>query len=251
MVQLTQQQKHNISKDAGFTIIESLVAMIVASILMLAIAPVLILSTASRVQSRRVELGSQAARSFIDAIRSGRVAIQSTATTPIQYISTVGTTSASTASASRSITNNTSISDYLIISTNMSTPTSATGLYCVQSDGIILPPDCSSDPNQKNLFYIQAGRTIISNSSANDGYRLAVRVYRKDIDFATTVLANTDTSKNTQAVITTGSGNKQAPIVEMTTDVTNTNTTFTALCNRLGFAAGIATSNSAAKTCQD
>ncbi|MDD1427816.1 hypothetical protein MEO94_25810 [Dolichospermum sp. ST_sed9] len=100
------------------------------------------------------------------------------------------------------------------------------------------------------MFYIQAGQTIISNSSPDDGYRLAVRVYRKDIDFAKTVLANTDTSKNTQAVITTGSGNKQAPIVEMTTDVTNTNTNFTALCNRLGFAAGIATSNSVAKTCQ-
>ena len=100
------------------------------------------------------------------------------------------------------------------------------------------------------MFYIQAGQTIISNSSPDDGYRLAVRVYRKDIDFAKTVLANTDTSKNTQAVITTGSGNKQAPIVEMTTDVTNTNTHFTALCNRLGFAAGIATSNSVAKTCQ-
>ena len=245
MVQLTQ--KHNLSKDAGFTIIESLVAMIVASSLMLAIAPVLILSTATRVQSRRVELGSQAARSFIDAIRSGRVATQSTGANPTQYITTVSTTSAATASASRIITDNNKISDYLISSTNMSTPTSATNLYCVQSDGIILTPNCSSNPNQKNLFYIQAGRTIIQNAGNNDGYRLAVRVYRKDIDFTTTILANTGTTKNTQTLVTAGSGNKQAPLVEMAADVTNSNTNFTALCNRLGFVAGSATP---AKTCQ-
>ena len=236
MTQLTQRRKHNLSKDAGFTIIESLVAMIVASILMLAIAPVLILSTATRVQSRRVELGSQAARSFIDAVRSGRVATKST--TQTDYIQQVGITSASTVSAPRLLSSNTS--DYLI-STNMPTSTSATNLYCVQSDGIILTPDCSSDPNQKNLFYIQAGRTIIQNPGTNDGYRLAVRVYRKDIDFTKTVLANTGTTKNTQAVVTAGSGNKQAPLVEMVADVTNSNTNFIALCKRLGFQAGVTT----------
>ena len=239
MVQLTR--KHNINKDAGFTIIESLVAMIVASALMLAIAPILILSTATRVQSRRVELGSQAARSFIDAVRSGRIATQSTATTPVQYIPTIGTTAALTASSVRVITDTTKISDYLISSTNMSVPSSAANLYCVQSDGIIQTPDCSANTSQKNLFYIQAGRTKITGSGTNDGYRLAVRVYRKDVDFSQTVLANTSTTKNTQSVITAGSGNKQAPIVEMAADVANGNTSFEALCNRLGFIAGSAT----------
>lgn len=239
MVQLTG--KRNINRDAGFTIIESLVAMIVASALMLAIAPVLILATATRVQSRRVELGSKAATSFIDAVRAGRIATQSTDTTPVQYIPTVGTTAAVTASSVRDITDNTKINDYLISSTNMSAPSSATNLYCVQSDGIILTPNCSSDPNQKNLFYIQAGRIRITNSGNNDGYRLAVRVYRKDINFTQTVLANTSTTENTQAVVTAGSGNKQAPILEMAADVANTNTSFEALCNRLGFKAGSTT----------
>jgi hypothetical protein len=121
----------------------------------------------------------------------------------------------------------------------MAAPTSETkkDLYCVQSDGTILPPDCSS--NQNNLFYIQAGRTSINNSGTNDGYRLAVRVYRKDIDFDKTVLANTNNTKNTQAVV--GSGNKQAPLVEIIADIANNNTSFTDLCNRLGFRAGSAT----------
>ncbi|MDM3849984.1 MAG: hormogonium polysaccharide secretion pseudopilin HpsB [Aphanizomenon gracile PMC627.10] len=243
MVQLTG--KRNINKDAGFTIIESLVAMIVASALMLAIAPVLILATATRVQSRRVELGSKAATSFIDAVRSGRIATQSTDGTT-EYITTVNEIdSTASSSSSRSITNSANIKDYLIwnttTDTNMSAPSSATNLYCVQSDGIILTPNCSSDPNQKNLFYIQAGRTRITGSGANDGYRLAVRVYRKDIDFTKTVLANTSTTDNTQAVVTAGSGNKQAPILEMAADVANTNTSFEALCKRLGFKAGSTT----------
>jgi hypothetical protein len=89
------------------------------------------------------------------------------------------------------------------------------------------------------LFYIQAGRTSINGSDPKDGYRLAVRVYRKDIDFDKTVLANTNTTKNTQAVV--GSGNKQAPLVEIIADIANNNTSFTDLCNRLGFRAGSAT----------
>lgn len=227
MMQLPQ--KHNINKDAGFTIMESLIAMVVVSSLMLAISPVLILSASTRVQSRRVELSAQIARSFIDGVRSGRIKAED--------ITTVNININQNALSSRNITNSTD--GYLISSASMAAPTSETkkDLYCVQSDGTILPPDCSS--NQNNLFYIQAGRTSINNSDPKDGYRLAVRVYRKDIDFEKTVLANTNTTKNTQAVV--GSGNKQAPLVEIIADIANNNTSFTDLCNRLGFRAGSAT----------
>ena len=222
-------QKHNINKDAGFTIMESLIAMVVVSSLMLAISPVLILSASTRVQSRRVELSAQIARSFIDGVRSGRIRAED--------ITPVNININQNALSSRNITNSTD--GYLISSASMAAPTSETkkDLYCVQSDGTILPPDCSS--NQNNLFYIQAGRTSINNSGTNDGYRLAVRVYRKDIDFEKTVLANTNNTKNTQAVV--GSGNKQAPLVEIIADIANNNTSFTDLCNRLGFRAGSAT----------
>lgn len=227
MMQLPQ--KHNINKDAGFTIMESLIAMVVVSSLMLAISPVLILSASTRVQSRRVELSAQIARSFIDGVRSGRITAED--------ITPVNININQNALSSRNITNSTD--GYLISSASMAAPTSETkkDLYCVQSDGTILPPDCSS--NQNNLFYIQAGRTSINGSDPKDGYRLAVRVYRKDIDFDKTVLANTNTTKNTQAVV--GSGNKQAPLVEIIADIANNNTSFTDLCNRLGFRAGSAT----------
>ncbi|MBO1061641.1 MAG: prepilin-type N-terminal cleavage/methylation domain-containing protein [Aphanizomenon flos-aquae CP01] len=224
MMQLPQ--KHNINKDAGFTIMESLIAMVVVSSLMLAISPVLILSASTRVQSRRVELSSQIARSFIDGVRSGRIEAED--------ITPVNININQNALSSRNITNSTD--GYLISSASMPAPTSPAGLYCVQSDGTIQPPENNCE---NNLFYIQAGRTSINNSGTNDGYRLAVRVYRRDIDFRKPVLANTNTTKNTQAVV--GSGNKQAPLVEIIADIANNNTSFTDLCNRLGFRAGSAT----------
>jgi prepilin-type N-terminal cleavage/methylation domain-containing protein len=224
MMQLPQ--KHNINKDAGFTIMESLIAMVVVSSLMLAISPVLILSASTRVQSRRVELSSQIARSFIDGVRSGRIRAED--------ITPVNININQNALSSRNITNSTD--GYLISSASMPAPTSPAGLYCVQSDGTIQPPENNCE---NRLFFIQARRTSINGSDPNDGYRLAVRVYRRDIDFMKPVLANTNTTKNTQAVV--GSGNKQAPLVEIIADIANNNTSFTDLCNRLGFRAGSTT----------
>jgi prepilin-type N-terminal cleavage/methylation domain-containing protein len=224
MMQLPQ--KHNINKDAGFTIMESLIAMVVVSSLMLAISPVLILSASTRVQSRRVELSAQIARSFIDGVRSGRIKAED--------ITTVNININQNALSSRNITNSTD--GYLISSASMPAPTSPAGLYCVQSDGTIQPPENNCE---NRLFFIQARRTSINGSDPNDGYRLAVRVYRRDIDFMKPVLANTNTTKNTQAVV--GSGNKQAPLVEIIADIANNNTSFTDLCNRLGFRAGSTT----------
>jgi hypothetical protein len=193
---------------------------------MLAISPVLILSASTRVQSRRVELSSQIARSFIDGVRSGRIRAED--------ITPVNININQNALSSRNITNSTD--GYLISSASMPAPTSPAGLYCVQSDGTIQPPENNCE---NRLFFIQARRTSINGSDPNDGYRLAVRVYRRDIDFMKPVLANTNTTKNTQAVV--GSGNKQAPLVEIIADIANNNTSFTDLCNRLGFRAGSAT----------
>src|SRR6476646_10172642 len=59
------------SSQSGFTIIESLLAILVVSLLMTAISPVIVLSVATRVQAKRVEAGTQAAKTYIDGVRSG------------------------------------------------------------------------------------------------------------------------------------------------------------------------------------
>lgn len=50
-------------------------AVAVVSILMTAILPMIVLTTATRVQSRRVDLATQAARGYIDGVRSGVIDI--------------------------------------------------------------------------------------------------------------------------------------------------------------------------------
>ncbi|WP_199301936.1 prepilin-type N-terminal cleavage/methylation domain-containing protein [Pseudanabaena cinerea] len=57
--------------EAGFSLIESLVAAAVVSVLIVAIAPMVALSTSARVNARRIDQATQAARSYIDAVRGG------------------------------------------------------------------------------------------------------------------------------------------------------------------------------------
>jgi type II secretory pathway pseudopilin PulG len=202
--------------NSGFTILEALVGMVVASILLAAIAPVLVMSTAIRVQAKRVETASQVARTFIDSVRVGSIAAPT-------IVSQLDPTQDSPINLPKNP------NDYLINHTEMSAPKSATELYCYNQNHIISTTDCTN-----NLFYVQAGR-IVKTTEKNDGYRLAIRVYRADIDFSKTIKINTDaTTKQTASPVNGGLGDKQAPLIEITTDIANINTQFSALCQRLG-----------------
>ena len=145
MIKHKKQQIILSNSDSGFTIIESLVAIVVVSILLSAIAPVLVMSTAIRVQARRIELSTQAARTFIDGVRSGSI------TKPL----TVQLSTPTTASP-RNIS--TRPQDYLLDTTKMPalTSSSATDLYCYKQDGKIgTPSGTTSDTDcSNNQFYI-------------------------------------------------------------------------------------------------
>ena len=73
-MKLKQRLKNSLcSPEAGYTIIEGLVAMIMVAALMSAVAPIIAYSVGTRVQARKVELAAQAARSYIDAVRLGKL----------------------------------------------------------------------------------------------------------------------------------------------------------------------------------
>jgi prepilin-type N-terminal cleavage/methylation domain-containing protein len=139
-----QKQPQNLpkSRDGGYTIIESLVAMIVVSVLMIAIAPVMAFSVATRVQARRMELATQAARAYIDALRTGAI----------------------------------KPSDPKFPDTNTAAPGSSLGtLYCVDLDG---NPGCTSSRDFRIQGVRSPGGTPDDAKAA--GYALTVRVYRAD-----------------------------------------------------------------------
>ncbi|MDC0838633.1 prepilin-type N-terminal cleavage/methylation domain-containing protein, partial [Limnoraphis robusta] len=62
--------KFSRSSESGYTLLESIMAMVVVSILMVGISPVLGFAFATRVQARRIELASRAANSYISAVRA-------------------------------------------------------------------------------------------------------------------------------------------------------------------------------------
>lgn len=191
------------NSQSGFTIVESLMAVIVVGILMSAIAPAIALSVATRVQARRVELATQAARTYIDGIRSGTIAPPNTTivrSTTQYFLNSVDPPTASTAGL--------------------------TSLHCVSLDDTL---GCSS-ASSKDLV-IQAVRSVTSTSTdADKGYRLGLRVYRADAFSDSNAL-----QKGTkQATFTGGLGDRKKPLVEMTTEITTTRTTFQDFCNRLG-----------------
>ena len=198
------------SCESGFTIIDSLVALIVAAILLAAIAPVLVLSTATRVQSRRVELATQAAKTYIDGVRTNTIAdppaTNPITTTPAQYgVPTAGSLTCYTAN-------------------NYCSSPSA-DLYCVDSDG---DSKCTNT-SVKDLI-IQAFRYNSSSSDANNGYSLALRVYRAD-GFKGSDALKKSTKQNT---FTGGIGDRKTPLIEMTTEITKSQTSYSSLCQRLG-----------------
>ncbi|NET73207.1 MAG: hypothetical protein F6K62_20415 [Sphaerospermopsis sp. SIO1G2] len=121
----------------------------------------------------------------------------------------------------------------------MPPPSSANELYCVDKSGIVYHTNC-----ENSKFYIQAGR-IVQSTKKNDGYRLAIRVYRADINFSKPVKINTGSEiRKTASPIAATIGDKQAPLIEITTDIANQNTKFYALCQRLGTSINIAETRS-------
>ena len=63
------------STTQGFTLIESLVSIVVVSVLIVGIAPMMALTVASRVQARRIDQATQAARAYVDGVRGGAIPI--------------------------------------------------------------------------------------------------------------------------------------------------------------------------------
>jgi prepilin-type N-terminal cleavage/methylation domain-containing protein len=207
------------SSQSGFTIIESLVAILVVAILLTAIAPVIVLSVATRVQAKRIETATDAAKTYIDGVRSGAISVPPSPITDSTSIASYGPP------AVGSLTCGTGTG-------YCSSP--ATNLYCVSNDG-----NACTTTNTRN-FVIQAIRlnqaTVTSGETTTNiidptrGYQLGVRVYRAS-GFSSDG-GNLKKAPSRQPTFTGGAGDRKAPLVEMTTEISK-NVTFSDLCDRL------------------
>jgi prepilin-type N-terminal cleavage/methylation domain-containing protein len=197
---MTEQKQHqNLSQpqDGGYTIIESLVAMIVVSVLMIAIAPVMAFSVATRVQARRTELATQAGKAYIDALRTG--ALRPNGPTPESRVG-FPTPNANPIPAA---------------------PGNFNDLYCYNLDD---SPGCTGS---KKDFFVQGIRDVDKNPT-DTGYSLIVRVYRADA---------VGPLLTEQQSVVNGLGNPKAPLVVMKTEIPPTtnggSSARQSLCSRL------------------
>ncbi len=213
------------SGESGFTIIESLIAVVVVSVLMVAIAPVVVFSTATRVQSRRVELATQAAKTYIEGVRTKAVQASNITTIPVDATKTdQELLQAYPVPKEGNLTCNNSDGDTDSTNDNYCTvPT--TNLYCTDGDG---DGACTIGSNKD--FVIQAFRYNKSSTLTTTGYLLGVRVYRADGFQNDGALTKAPTKQST---VTGGLGNRKAPLVEINTEINSNSDSFNDLCNRL------------------
>ena len=196
------------SRDGGYTIIESLVAMIVVSVLMIAIAPVMAFSVATRVQARRTELATQAAKTYIDGLRTGSIKFNDSIIKgfPAKSTETKAEDLAKEPAPQKNKQND---------------------LYCVDMDST---PGCL--PSSNTDFYVQGAwlnpdpsiTTTTGGDPTSKGYQLLVRVYRADsfAQGAPALRAPRDAPK--QSVVGSGLGDRTMPVVEMSTEIPATGT---------------------------
>jgi len=208
----TKLQPKNLSyNDSGFTIIEVLVGVVFIAILLVTISPVLVMSTAVRVQSKGMEKAVQAAKTFINGVSNNSISA------PTRVIPETPNTP------------NTPIN----LETAMPVPQQTdTDLYFFKKDSTIIAncnlinpiSPCQPQDAPFDEFYIQAAQIKPAGTQTSDGYRLAIRVYREDLNFNQTILGS-----RTGGILV----NKQAPILITTVEISGS-TTFGSLCSRLG-----------------
>jgi prepilin-type N-terminal cleavage/methylation domain-containing protein len=232
--------KYLLSTQAGFSLIESLVAVVVVAILLAAIVPMVVLSTASRVQARRVDLATQAARSYVDGVRAGVInIIDPVASFP--YIDDASTWVG------------TSRSQYF---QNVPAPTNATVAALNTLPGIKIDTNGDGfsvdDPQDLVIQPMRSGAPD-GNNLDSQGFYMAVRVYRADAFQADTsgnltaikpeIIANPPFGLQTgnneadcpngSRVFTSSNGSLTCPLVVMKVDVYPTDSTLDQIKGRL------------------
>ncbi len=275
---LLNSKKH----PSGFTILESLVAIIVVALLMTMMAPVLVFSVGTRVQAKRVEIASQQANNYIEGLKSGAIPTPNYIVKVNNYSSTYSPTDANKSLISSNIappSNTLPTCASSTVTTNIgycqnaastSPSTSTVSLYCIPLDDVDVDTVTTNDTGCTNTsnkdLVIQAVRSVYETTpdtsttlvtDASKGYIVGVRVYRADaFTTGSTLIGSCQISGNAgckenaaQSTRTAGLGSRVAPLVEINAEIPPTGTVnYTDLKNRLCVRQEYATSSSSSSS---
>jgi prepilin-type N-terminal cleavage/methylation domain-containing protein len=168
------------SEEAGFSLIESLVAAAVVGILIVSIAPMVALSTSARVNARRIDQATQAGRSYIDAVRGGVIDVTNF---PNNLVVSATNAQAQYTFESVAVPSTTSFPPSTICNNSLvqNVPSGKVPGICIDTNGN------GFSINDPQDFFIQPMRSgplssvaTASTDLKSQGFWLAVRVYRAD-----------------------------------------------------------------------
>lgn len=239
--------------QAGFTVIESLLALILVSILMVALSPVIVLSVATRVQARRVELATQAARTYIDGVRAQTILDPPISNQKFEEIDAPRATGSLNCADNiqftdycqtpsgqplASVTGQKEVCEDASCATTTNAQITVTTLYCVDMDE---EQGCSADSTTDMVvqavgYHPQAsGNPQQSYDTYNgQGFELGIRVYRASAFGESGDLEKSKDDESSQAAAAVGTlGNAKAPLLEITTAVAPNQPSFSDLENLL------------------
>jgi len=200
------------SKSLGYTLIESLVAVVVVGILIASVAPLLALTTASRVQARRIDLATQALRAYVDGVRGGAVP-------PPQAPGFVITNPLVNFNAANNygFAPNIPLANYLDAGTRVDTNGNGFDVndpldFVIQAVRPSACPSPAPTPNPTPCLPGSAQELTLANDR---GYLLAIKIFRAD-SFANSLTPN----GTEQAIVFIGSnGSPNTPLISTITQV--------------------------------
>lgn len=187
------------SSESGYSLIESLIAIIIVSILMVSVAPMIALSVGTRAQAKRLELASQAGKAYVDFLRANSGNVTEIVNNAPGNTTNTAPTQGDFVADKEGYVNNT---------TNK--------LYCVNFD-----EKAGCQTNSLVDMVIQPVR-LNNNATGPDalkaGYDLLIRVYRADAFSQGTFQINRQNSAVTNAI-----GDRTAPMVQFSTSISSVN----------------------------
>ena len=216
------------STQAGYTLVESMVAMVLVGILAASISPIFGFWIASRVQARRAELAGMAARTYIDGVRSDVIDDPDFYTTNPNSVSEVDVGELQCDESNNYCTK--------------PTLTNQGAFFCINNDD---QPGCQSSSvldmvlhvgsfNPLPEFYQDSEGELLTSGEANYdiGYNLDVRVYRADAFSESGELLRSNAEDQKTARVS-GLAKKKAPLLEISTEITTGDTNYFELQNLL------------------
>ena len=193
------------TSESGYTILEGIMAILMVTVMLTLVGPVIAFSVGTRVQAKRIELASQAAKTYVDSLRAGSL--------PPPVDNTPDTSALKVR-----LPPNSGQADGGVLDcdpkTNVQGFCNKTNtLYCVSFDG---NNTCSNESLVDMVVQGQACYPKDTTDNTNNGYHLLVRVYRAN---AFGKLTGTDGFKEgkSDSSVTNALGDPSKPLTTFTT----------------------------------